>query len=245
MNVAYILDGVVILIFLMAVVSGYRRGFVVSVIYLVGCAAAALVAITLSKPLAASVYDMFLSNKVEQTVSSQISSSNTKDVASLTNSVAQALKDLPGPVSNFISTSGYTPEKIASGLSGSVNSSSADLTDKIVNTVVRPVSISLLQALCYVILFSVIMVLVGIVASTVNHVFRLPLLRRINGLLGAVLGAAQGVLYVFLAVTVISMIAASSSSDGKITQDVMNHTVIVHAVQNVNPATNAWYSLFI
>lgn len=242
---AYILDGVVILIFLLAVYSGYRRGFVVSVIYLVGCAAAALVALTLSKPLATSVYDMFLSNKVEQTVSAQISSSNTKDVASLTNSVAQVMKDLPGPVSNFMSTSGYTPEKIAGSLSGSVSSSSTDLSNKIVNTVVRPVSISLLQALCYVILFFVVMILVRIVASTVNHVFRLPLLRQINGVLGAVLGAAQGVLYVFLAVTVISMIAASSAGDGKITQDVMDHTVIVHAVQNINPATNAWYSLFI
>lgn len=242
---AYILDGVVILIFLMAVYSGYRRGFVVSVIYLVGCVAAALVSLALCKPLAVSVYDMFLSNRVQQTVSSQVSNANAKDTASLSNSVAQAMKDLPGPVSNFMSASGYTPEKIAESLSGKANESSADLTNAIVNTVVRPVSISLLQALCYVVLFAVMMILVGIVASTVNHVFRLPLLRKINGGLGAVLGAVRGVLYVFLAVTVISMIAASSASDGKITQDVMDHTVIVHAVQNVNPATNAWYSLFV
>lgn len=237
---AYILDGVVILIFLLAVHWGYRRGFFQSMINLAGCIAAALIASSLSKPLASSIFDIFMADNVHKTVSSQIV--NT-DAASVKTAVGHILQNLPGPVANKMIASGFTPDKITNDLSGSLNQSAAVLTDNLVNTVVKPIAVSLLSTLCFAVLFIVITILIGILASMVNRVFRLPVLRQVNGVLGAAFGAVQGVLFVFVAVTVMSMIAASSKSDGMLTQDVMEHTKIVHAVESVNPITDVLHSL--
>lgn len=63
---AYILDGLVIIIFLLAIFLGYRRGFFKSIIQLVGCVAAALIASGLSLPMASGLYDQFFSDSVER-----------------------------------------------------------------------------------------------------------------------------------------------------------------------------------
>ena len=94
---AYILDGAAILVVLLAVFIGYHRGFVRSLIQLVGLIAAAVVAAALSTGIAALVFDNFISDGLTQTVSSKI---QTADTATAAESLQQALEELPGPISN-------------------------------------------------------------------------------------------------------------------------------------------------
>lgn len=65
---AYILDIAVILIFALAIFIGYRRGFVKSIIRLVGCLLALVIAGTLSGTIAGGIYDGFLAGKVKEQI---------------------------------------------------------------------------------------------------------------------------------------------------------------------------------
>lgn len=239
---AYILDGVVIIIFLLAVFLGYRRGFFKSIIQLVGCIAAALIASGLSTPLASGVYDQFISGSIEKSIEAQIKNAGA---GSVDTSLDGVLDDLPDAVTNALTMFDLgTPEQIKNKLQGSLNGTVTQISTQIEQKVVRPAAVSLLRVLCFFILFIVLMILAGLAASLVGKITRIPILRQTDGLLGAVLGAVQGVILVFVAVTLMSLIAASSKSDDKITRATMNHTVLVHSVEKVNPVTNTLYSMF-
>lgn len=74
---AYILDGAAILVVLLAVFIGYHRGFVRSLIQLVGLIAAAIIAAALSTGIAALVFDSFISDGLTETISSKIQATDT------------------------------------------------------------------------------------------------------------------------------------------------------------------------
>src|SRR5699024_2097890 len=102
---------------LLAVFIGYRRGFVRSLIQLVGLVAAVIVAAALSTGIASLIFDQFVSEGLTQTVASKI---QTTDTAAAAQSVQQALEELPGPVYNALVQYVGTPEEIVSGIQGSL-----------------------------------------------------------------------------------------------------------------------------
>lgn len=239
---AYILDGVVILIFLLAIWLGYRRGFIKSTIRLVGCVVAVALAWGLSAPISSGIYDKMISDSIESKIASQIEKTGTQSVD---NALTGVLDELPSAVTNALKLFDLgTPEQIKSKLDGSIDESAQQLSRTIENKVVRPAAISMLRILCFFILFIIFMVLAGIASAAIGRVFRLPVLRQTDGALGAIFGALQGVLIVFVAVSVISLIATSSKSGDKITRSVIRETVIVHRLEQINPAANALHSMF-
>jgi uncharacterized membrane protein required for colicin V production len=239
---AYILDGLVIIIFLLAVWLGYRRGFFKSIIQLVGCIAAVMIASGLSAPLAAGIYDQFFSKSIQGQIQDQIEKAGTESVETALGGV---LDELPDSVVNALSLFDLgTAEQVKDKLSDSLEGSVTQISQHVEQQVVRPAAVSLLRVLCFFILFILFTVFVGIIASAVGKLFKLPVLRQADGLLGAMLGAVQGIVLVFVAVTVMSLIASTSKSDDKLTRAVMNDTILVQSVEKVNPMTDTLDSMF-
>ena len=237
-----ILDGLIIVIFLVAILLGYKRGFFKSIIQLVGCIAAAFIAFSLSTPIASGVYNQFISPSVTKEISSGIEKAGSESVETALDDI---LDNLPGPLLNALTVFNLgSPDKIKERLPNSLDGTAAQVSATIEEKIVRPAAVSLLRLLCFFILFIILMVVVGVFATVVGRLFRFPVLRQTDGLLGAVLGAAQGVVFVFVAVTIMSLIAASSKSDDKLTRAVMNDTLIVHSVENVNPITDTLNDMF-
>ena len=107
---AYILDGAAILLVLLAVFIGYRRGFVRSLIQLVGLVAAVIVAAALSTGIASLIFDQFIGEGLTQTVASKI---QTADTAAAAQSVQQALEELPGPIYNALVQYAVLPKRLS------------------------------------------------------------------------------------------------------------------------------------
>ena len=219
---AYMLDIAVILILLLAVYIGYRRGFVKAVIKLVGCVLAVVIASVASLPLASGIFDAFAGDKLQEVIASQMTSTDTAAVAA---GIEAALDKLPGPVLNALEAYGLgTPEQIIGGVKESLDGSVEDIARSVVEVVIRPVAVALLRIL-----------LVALVANLISKVFKLPILRQMDGGLGAIVGVAEGVVLVFVAVTVVQMIAASSSGDAWITNQDIHDTMLVRWVAERNP----------
>lgn len=96
---AYILDIAVILIFVLAIFIGYRRGFVKSIIRLVGCLLALVIAGTLSGTIAGGIYDGFLAGKVKEQIVTHIPAADT---ASIKTGLHDAIEQMPGFVKNAL-----------------------------------------------------------------------------------------------------------------------------------------------
>ncbi len=238
---AYILDGAVILIFILAIFIGYKRGFVKAAIRLVGCILAAVIAGVLSPVIAGGIFDTFASDKLQQTISSGMT---TTDASSAAEGIEKALESLPAPVLNALEACGLSsPTQIVENVKDSLNGTADALAETVVTKVLRPVAVALLQALCFFILFILLMIVVGILAGLVNKVFKLPLLKQMNGGLGAVVGAAEGLVLLFVAVTVVQLAAASSGTDALITQKDIDDSFVVSRMAELNPLTGPIQSI--
>ena len=237
---AYILEGAARLVVLLAVFIGYHRGFVRSLIQLVGLIAAAVVAAALSTGIAALVFDNFISDGLTQTVSSKI---QTADTATAAESLQQALEELPGPISNALAQYIGTPEQIVSGIQGSLDSSAEAVASTVVRSVIRPVAVALLRFLVFFVLFILLMIVVGLVARLVNGLFKAPVLKQVNGALGAVIGLIQGILFLFVAVTVVQLVTASASADAALSAKDVEDSILVGFVADHNPITSALESV--
>ena len=238
---AYILDVAVILIVLLAVFIGYRRGFVKSVIKLVGCVLAVIIAGLLSPMVAGGIYDTFASDKLQETIAAEMTAA---DAQSALAGIRGVLDDLPKPVVNALESCGLgTPEEMLDNIKGSLDGGVDAVAEAVAVKVIRPVAVALLSALCFFILFILLIILVAVLANLINKVFKLPLLKQMNGALGAVMGALEGVVIVLVAVTVVQLMAASSRQDSWISPQDIQDSFIVSRVAKVNPLTDTLQSI--
>jgi uncharacterized membrane protein required for colicin V production len=239
---AYILDGLVIIIFLLAIWMGYRRGFFKSIVQLVGCVAAALIASGLSVPVASGLYDQFISSSIQQQIESKISKTGSESVETALDGV---LEELPDSVTNVLTMFDLgTGDQLKNKIAGSLDGSIKQIAQAIEKSVIRPAAVSLLRIVIFFVLFIIFMVLVGVAASLLGNIFKLPVLRQADGLLGGILGAVRGAVLVFAIVSVVSLISSTSKTDGKITRAVVRDTVFVQSIEKVNPITDKLYSMF-
>ena len=239
---AYILDIAVILIFVLAIFIGYRRGFVKSIIRLVGCLLALVIAGTLSGASKTfTVKKGFLAGKVKEQIVTHIPAADT---ASIKTGLHDAIEQMPGFVKNALDAYDLgSPDAIVDSLgdtlSGNVDAVAQTISDK----VIRPVAVLLLQMVCFFVLFIILIIVVGILAAVINKAFKLPGLKQMNGALGAIFGAVEGLLWVLVAVTVIQLVATSSAGDSLLSAKNLHDSLLVSKIADVNPIISAMDSV--
>ena len=113
----------------------------------------------------------------------------------------------------------------------------------VVRSVIRPVAVALLRFLVFFVLFILLMIVVGLVARLVNGLFKAPVLKQVNGALGAVIGLIQGILFLFVAVTVVQLVTASASADAALSAKDVEDSILVGFVADHNPITSALESV--
>ena len=235
---AYLLDGAVILIFIIAVLIGWKRGLIRSVLGLVACILSLVLAGGFGAMAAGGVFDTFIAKGLTSTVAEHVPQTDAESVVS---GVEAALGSLPDFVVKAMENYGIgTPQKIVDSVRDSLGGSTDALAAAIVTQAVRPAAVALLTSICFLILFIVFMIIFSILISLINRVFRLPVLKQLNESLGAVVGAVEGVLVVLIVVTLVQWGAAPSGSNAFITQDDVNHTLIVKTIGKWTPSPESF-----
>ena len=227
----YILDGVMILIFLLSVLIGSKRGFIKTLSGVIAFAAALAVAMLLSGPVSAFLYDTLVAPSILSTMEEQLTG-----VSTAAQSVSDALASLPPLVQNLLAQSGVTDadtlmSSMSVGADGSLVQSIAD--------VVRTAVLPLVEAICSLLLFLITRIVAGILLRGVDLVAKLPLLKQVNKALGAVAGVVSGVLWVLFAVSVVQVAAALGTADSTINTAVLGDTLLTNWLVTVNPLGSA------
>lgn len=224
---AYILDGILILLLVVAIATGYHRGFIRSIVQLVGLIAAVVVAFSLSASLSEWIFDGFVSEPLQETIVTALEENVSSTAAEQLDNVVDALPDF---IANAVNADAAAQQTL-DNLTNQVNASAPTLAKSVVTDVVRPLAIALLRFVLFILLFVVLMVVVKLLTKIIKPLTKLPVIRQADGLLGAVVGAVKGVLFVIVAATVMQLLITY----GVLAADAAENSLVTKWVLANNP----------
>lgn len=236
---AYVLDGVLVLILVVSIIWGYHRGFVKSAAQTIGCLAAIVIAFFLSGVIAETVFDLVIDKPLKEYANEQImDTAETAVEAQLDN----ILNDMPEWTQGVLARMGYaTSEDIMEKLNPADDATVVEIIDSLV----RPPIVGILRLIVFLILFVLLLIVVLFLSKVLRRIFRFPLLRQLDGMLGVVSGIVQGLLWILGLTTVLQLYVSLNPTDGFVTNEMIRNTMLVRIAIDWNPLTSAVQSLFL
>ncbi len=226
-----ILDAATILIFGLFIYLASRTGFIRSVLKLGGTLASMIVASMLSSSLAKTIYSTFFRTSLINSLGSAIQNSTAPE--DLLNNLTQAVMELPAVVVNVLQ---FDVDSISNKLASSLTDSAETIALTLVDSVVGPAVVSILQVVLFFVLFVLCVIAVKILSQMFKVVDEIPLIGPVNTLLGGVVGAGEAVVLFILAAAVIqAVIVMGNHSMPYLTQDVISSTFVFRLFFEYNP----------
>ncbi|MEG2814554.1 MAG: CvpA family protein, partial [Oscillospiraceae bacterium] len=190
-----ILDLIILAVSLCFICYSYKKGFVYSIINMLGYIAAIVCAIYLSRFLADFVFEHFIRDGILTTVTQQINNTltgivdgkitNKTDFSSIENSIS---KELPAFFSNLID--GFLANS-QSELKNFIGKSTTETAVLITDKIIAPLIISFLKFSLCILIFMVSMFVIKLLLKLLNIINNIPVVSGINAFLGAIIGIFQ------------------------------------------------------
>ncbi len=175
-----ILDAIVAVVFISTVFMYIKRGFVASLLNLMGTLASLLIGVIVSNILAPVIFDNFIKDSLTESVQENI---NTYGSASIEDTLAGLLDVFPQAFVN----------NVTGAVSGVVESNAAGAAQGFVENVAQPFFIPVISVIIFIIVFIICKIIATILEKTLGKaVNRLPIVGGLNKALGGVLGIAGG-----------------------------------------------------
>lgn len=191
--------------------ASYRKGFLHTVTRLVGSIGALLFSLVYSEPIARMIFDNYLRSSTLDLVAKNVGEFSQNGAEAFLYGLEGILDELPGWLSQSLEAAlGSSAEAWYAQIQ---SSDAATLSAAITDTVIGPMATALVRVLVFFVLFTVLMLLVNTIAGLLKSVNFLPVIGSLNEILGGVLGAAQGLLYVFVFASLLWFIV-SATGDG-------------------------------
>ena len=222
------IDAVLVIIVLVSTAWGLKKGFMKSLLGFIGYVIALLVALGISNWLAAFVYDSFLREVFIQRISSVLADGAASTAAEQAEKLLEAL---PGFVANALVNQGMTAASLESSLAGSATAIAPRVAD-----IISPVVINLMRIIFIIVLFSALLFLVRILVKAVGAVFRLPVLRQLDSLLGGVFGLLSGFVFVLLLAAILGLAIPMMKEDAALAwQTGIQESHVMKLAEEYNP----------
>ncbi len=231
MSVSLILDIAVAALVILFTVIGVRRGFIKSVVRLLGFIVAVVAAALASTPIAQVLYDNLLHAQAEALVAQKVQEGVATAATSLSEQIAAVLTSLPEGVQSLLTMYGVD----ASGMTGAAQTSDA-LVPTIMNGIITPLCVAILQLIVFLVLFLVLFLVIRLLGKLIDKIFAsLPLIKQVNGLLGGVLGFAEGVLVLFVLCFGLQLYMTLTGANSLLSMDQLEQTYLLEWAMNHNP----------
>ncbi len=230
---AIIFDVAVFAIVILLLILDYKRGFIRSVINLVGYAVSAVLAFFISQPVASFIFSSFFRKGSVDMINGELAKlSGGQSVASLLDSAFAAI---PERITALASSYVGPLDEIKASIAASAPTT-ADVATAVVDQVIGPIVTIMIQSLVFLILFIVFCVLVKIITKALKIIDKLPVIGTANAVLGLVVGLVQAVIFLFIFTSVVSLIIQMSGNQmDAINSEVVGSSRIFKAIYNMNP----------
>lgn len=212
----YLVDAVVILIFVCVILDGRRRGFAKMVLSLIATIISILFAGELAEPIAVRINDAYIHDIIVEEID------NNFNVEEITEADIEAIEEtIPDEVVGIADEADIS---IKETLSEALNSE-GDIAENIVDSAEKSIVIPVLSIVSFAALYILLMIIFAIIIGAINTVFKLPVINRLNKALGAALGAVKGV-FVISVISLAAVFGANFAPENELSQAVINSTLL-------------------
>lgn len=228
---AYIVDILIVALFVFIVAMAYKKGFLSTVIDTFALAISAVVSYMFFEPVAEGAYNLFVRDLVETRftrVLDDISSS-----LSIADKVHAMIEGLPPSAVKLAEVMGVNFNSLALSVSSGGELSNEALIKLAVDKIGHTIMINVTEVVTFIAMFIVITVALKLLASIFKKANDIPLLGKLNAALGGVIGVVKAVAIVFVACTAFYFIAGMSGSELVI--DAVNSSIIYGFIIEYNP----------
>ena len=213
MTTAVIMDAIVVIILVVAVCDGAKRGvlealagLIIVVMALVG---AGIAAGAFTEPVAG-----FVTPLVEERVAERVEAALEEQAGAFAGE--WSLEELPDleelPIAEVLALMGLD-EEVRASLAERAQNMIRDTGATVVSAVVESLVRSFVYGVLFFLAFLTILLLLKVLVGAMGLVLKLPGLRLLNALGGAVIGLAEGALLLFLAVWVCRKLGVSFETE--------------------------------
>ena len=202
-----ITDIIIVAIVVLFTVIGVKRGLAKTLLNLAGLVLTAISAYYISSFLSQLIYDAFLKQTIITNIQ-QIIEQNGIGYA-LSNCLEAVPQWINGILSFIVGIFGMSLSEYQNQLVLSSNFSSS--TSQAVENVLAPVVTSVFGMILLIVLFIIILIIVKKLVKLISKVFNIPVIKQINQLLGGIFGLAEGLLVVFIAVNIFTVVTEFSN----------------------------------
>ena len=194
----FIIDLAFIALIAISIIDGRRKGFVKIVLSLAAMVAAWFVASSLSMPVAEWANEAFVGDWLTKAIEGAVADS-------VANGPDAIFASIPDYIANLMQVAGISLEELAVQLGNTVDPAAA--AEKIYGAIENNLVISVLRIVSFFVLYLLMNWVTSIAIGLIGKVFRLPVLKGINKLLGSVIGAIKGI-FIAVIVSIIFVLVA-------------------------------------
>ena len=205
-------DWMILLVIVIYVIAGFRKGFIATIASALGTLAALVVALfaasTLKEPVGA-MFAPLLTGSVNRHV---------PQLQEYSGSVNDLWNSISGYLQVILNDHGISPETLES---------SEDPAGTLLDAIVRSVGESMAYIVIFFIAFIVLRIAIHLVVGMLDLIASLPVIHSFNALLGGLVGLITGVLLCTIVLWAIKLVVPSAYSDaGILSPAVMSESAI-------------------
>ncbi len=183
-----IVDAIIVVVFVATIFAYIKRGFVSSLLGIMGTVASLLIGIITSNILSPIIFDKFFRPAIVENTQNAIQSYGSASVEDILSDVLGVFPDA------FVSN-------VTGSVSGIINSQAAGAVEGYVDSVAAPMFVPVISVVVFLIVFIVCKLICVLLEKTLGKtVNRIPIVGGLNQGLGAVLGIFGGVVNAVLVI---------------------------------------------
>lgn len=202
-------DIIIIAVFALLFFIDFKRGIAITILNVAGVALTGFLAYHISNFLASWVYTAF----VQQTLTTNLQ--QMIDTQGINSAIANSFSALPnwvmGILGFFLSIFGLDSSAYTNDFQ--VPNSAAAAVSTSVENLIQPVITGMFRLVIGVVISIIIFIIIKILVKKLARVFKIPVVKQINKLLGGVLGLAEAAILVFFAVNIFSGVLEFSNPE--------------------------------
>lgn len=202
-------DIIIIAVFALLFFIDFKRGIAITILNVAGVALTGFLAYHISNFLASWVYTAF----VQQTLTTNLQ--QMIDTQGINSAIANSFSALPnwvmGMLGFFLSIFGLDSSVYTNDFQ--VSNSAAAAVSTSVENLIQPVITGMFRLVISVVISIIIFIIIKILVKKLARVFKIPVVKQINKLLGGVLGLAEAAILVFFAVNIFSGVLEFSNPE--------------------------------
>ncbi len=227
-----LLDFILVLIFVLCVYTGVKRGFIRSVMSIAVVVLSILGAVKLTPSFSAYLNKNYIESgiteKVEKSIESIIAGVDSINLAKLFQEKPQAFTDILEKFDiNFDELNEYYETQAKE---------SGEAEKEVSSYIAKPISETVSNAIAFALLFIFLSILLTVVVLVIDLIVKIPILKGINKSLGMILGILKGGLYAWgLSLIFCNLLPhLAVIYEGKIPASIIDNTVIVRFLGALN-----------